>query len=219
MCDDQLVDDLRHRGSRTARPGPDLGHYSVANAGGFTATGWGVSVGRPVASHVRGSDRVPHVVGASGPAWPDTEALVRHAPSAVRGADERLHDVVTPSRCRGAADLDARARHLSAQLALLAGSPRRDRSGAGSALRRPALSGPAVRSRAGRGGSSSSPSAILFRELRRTKSGPSTTICWSSDRPSASSAASPFSSEPSLEACLPGPGAARGDLRTPGTPA
>jgi hypothetical protein len=75
-------------------PGPDLGHYSVTNVGGFRARGWGVSVGRPVASHVRGSIEY-RMSSAEWTSVANTEALVRHAPSAVRGADELLHDVVT----------------------------------------------------------------------------------------------------------------------------
>lgn len=75
-------------------PRPDLGHYSVTNAGGFEARGWGVSVGRPVASHVRGSVEY-RMWNTQWGAMGHSDALARYAPSAVRGIQERLHDVIT----------------------------------------------------------------------------------------------------------------------------
>jgi hypothetical protein len=73
---------------------PDLSHYSVANGGGFTASGWGVSVSRPVGSRIRGS--IEYSVSRAG--WTsagDVDALGRWAPSAVRAFNERLHDLTT----------------------------------------------------------------------------------------------------------------------------
>ncbi|HEY8549893.1 MAG TPA: TonB-dependent receptor [Vicinamibacterales bacterium] len=93
LVDDQLVTVFGIE-SPDGRPRSDLGHYSVANGGSYAADGWGVSISRPMASHVRGAIeyRVAH---ASWTEVGDVEALGRWAPSAIRGLSERLHDVTT----------------------------------------------------------------------------------------------------------------------------
>jgi len=91
--DDQLVTAF---GLETpdGRPRADLGHYSVANGGSFGATGWCVSVARPLGTRVRGG--VEYSVART--AWNslgDIDALGRWAPSAVRPMNEQLHDLTT----------------------------------------------------------------------------------------------------------------------------
>jgi TonB dependent receptor/Carboxypeptidase regulatory-like domain len=75
------------------RPRADLEHYSVATGGSFSASGWGVSVSRPVASHVRGS--VEYRLSQA--SWRDAgdAVLGRWAPSALRGVSEQVHDLTT----------------------------------------------------------------------------------------------------------------------------
>jgi Carboxypeptidase regulatory-like domain/TonB dependent receptor len=76
-------------------PRDDLGHYAVANAGSFGAEGWIVSVGRSVASRVRGSIEY-RVARADWVAAGDVDALGRWAPSAIpTGQPQRLHDLTT----------------------------------------------------------------------------------------------------------------------------
>lgn len=80
--------------SSDGSPRIGLGHYSVAAGGSFSATGWSFGVSRPVASCLRGS--VEYRMADAG--WAelgDAAALRRWAPSAVRGASERVHDVTT----------------------------------------------------------------------------------------------------------------------------
>lgn len=73
---------------------PDLSHYSVANGGNFSASGWAVSVSRPMGSRVRGS--VEYCVArADWESFGDADALGRWAPSAIRPLTERLHDLTT----------------------------------------------------------------------------------------------------------------------------
>jgi hypothetical protein len=76
------------------RPRADLGHYFTATAGNFEATGWGVSISRPVASRLRGSVEYS-VTRASWLTSPDTRVFAVWARSAVRPARERVHDVTT----------------------------------------------------------------------------------------------------------------------------
>jgi hypothetical protein len=70
----------------------DLSHYGVASVGNFAASGWGVGVSRPVGTHVRGGVeyRTSDVAWAVGDA---VAAVGLVAPSAVRAARERMHDV------------------------------------------------------------------------------------------------------------------------------
>ena len=70
----------------------DLSHYGVASVGDFDASGWGVGISRPVGTHLRGGleYRMSDVEWQTGGGF-STVALV--APSAVRAASERLHDV------------------------------------------------------------------------------------------------------------------------------
>jgi carboxypeptidase family protein len=76
------------RGQRRA----DLSHYAVASVGDFGATGWGFGVSRPMGTHLRGSVeyRMSEIDWATGDGAP---AVASVAPSAVRGARERVHDI------------------------------------------------------------------------------------------------------------------------------
>jgi hypothetical protein len=70
----------------------DLSHYGVASVGDFAASGWGVGVSRPVGTHLRGgleyrTSDVDWQVGD------EMAAVGLVAPSAVRSANERMHDV------------------------------------------------------------------------------------------------------------------------------
>lgn len=76
------------------RPRADLGHYFTATAGNFEATGWGVSISRPVASRLRGSVEYS-VTRANWLTSPDARVFAVWARSAVRPARERIHDVTT----------------------------------------------------------------------------------------------------------------------------
>ena len=70
----------------------DLSHYGVASVGDFAASGWGFGISRPVGTNLRGGleYRMSDVDWQTGDAFA-TVALV--APSAVRAANERVHDV------------------------------------------------------------------------------------------------------------------------------
>ena len=70
----------------------DLSHYGVASVGDFAAAGWGVGISRPVGTHLRGGleYRTSDVDWTAGDA---VAAVGRVAPSAVRAARERMHDV------------------------------------------------------------------------------------------------------------------------------
>jgi hypothetical protein len=79
---------------RLDRTAADLDHYYVGNAGDVIARGWGVTLSRSLAGHVRGS--VDYRVTTAH--WtPSGEAAViaLWAPAAVRAASERLHDLTT----------------------------------------------------------------------------------------------------------------------------
>lgn len=76
------------------RPRADLGHYFTATAGNFEATGWGVTISRPVASRLRGSVEYT-VTRASWLSSPDARLVAVWARSAVRPAREQIHDVTT----------------------------------------------------------------------------------------------------------------------------
>ncbi len=70
----------------------DLSHYGVASVGDFAASGWGVGVSRPVGTHLRGGleYRTSDVDWLAGD---EMAAVGLVAPSAVRSANERMHDV------------------------------------------------------------------------------------------------------------------------------
>jgi hypothetical protein len=70
----------------------DLGHYGVASVGDFAASGWGVGISRPVGTHLRGGVeyRTSDVLWAAGD---QVVAVGLVAPSAMRLARERMHDV------------------------------------------------------------------------------------------------------------------------------
>ena len=104
------------------------------------ATGWGVSVSRPVGTHLRGG--IEYSVSRA--AWTsvgDADALGRWAPSAVRPLDERLHDVTTRLDTQIPRDGDARARDLQAELAATPATSSTRSRRRRDPLRRPGLSG------------------------------------------------------------------------------
>jgi hypothetical protein len=70
----------------------DLSHYGVASVGDFAANGWGVAVSRPVGTHLRGGVeyRTADVDWQTGD---QIQAVGLVAPSALRPAGERMHDV------------------------------------------------------------------------------------------------------------------------------
>lgn len=76
------------------RPRSDLGHYFTADAGGFDAYGWGVSLNRAVGAHVRGSVEYS-LTDAVWSRGSGDQRIARSAPSALRADSERLHDVTT----------------------------------------------------------------------------------------------------------------------------
>ena len=91
--DDQLVTVFGlEQPDGTARA--DLSHFSVASGGSFSATGWGVSVSRPVGSRIRGSVEYS-VADARWLSGQDADVMGRWAPSAIRPMSERLHDLTT----------------------------------------------------------------------------------------------------------------------------
>jgi hypothetical protein len=93
QVDDQLITVFGlERADGTPRA--DLGHYSVATGGNFVASGWGVSISRPVGSRIRGSVEYS-VANATWFSGADAAVLGRWAPSAIRPTSERLHDLTT----------------------------------------------------------------------------------------------------------------------------
>ncbi len=76
------------------RPRTDLGHYVVANTGGFDAYGWGVELSRPIASRLRGGVAYT-LTRATWAASPEATLVARSAPSVLRSGPERLHDITT----------------------------------------------------------------------------------------------------------------------------
>lgn len=76
------------------QPRSDLGHYAVANAGDVDAYGWGVELSRPVASRLRGGVAYS-LTQARWAASPDLMVVARSAPSVLRAASERIHDITT----------------------------------------------------------------------------------------------------------------------------
>jgi hypothetical protein len=71
------------------------GHYYTANGGDLSAYGWGIGISRPVASRLRGSIAYTVTHGYSHGPSGDAEILAIVAPSVLRYAPERLHDVTT----------------------------------------------------------------------------------------------------------------------------
>ena len=140
--DDQLVTvfGLETPDGRTRA---DLGHYSVANGGNFSAAGWGFSVSRPMGSRVRGSVEYS-IADADWTSVGDVDAIGRWAPSAVRALNERLHDVTTHLD----AEIPETSTRVLATYKLNSGYTRDQLdeidAGAGDAVRRAGLPGPAV---------------------------------------------------------------------------
>jgi hypothetical protein len=73
----------------------NLGHYYVASAGDFTASGWGVSISRTIPGLIEAS--IDYTTATTD--WmsrsPDVRALARAGVSLAPGRDERLHDLTT----------------------------------------------------------------------------------------------------------------------------
>jgi hypothetical protein len=88
--DDQLVTLF---GLRNASPRSELGHYFVATAGAFDASGWGLRFASPLAQRVRGS--VDYTLTRA--RWStsgDADAIEGWAPSARREVED-FHDITT----------------------------------------------------------------------------------------------------------------------------
>ena len=71
----------------------NLGHYFVASAGDVDATGWGVSMSRTTPAGTRASIHYTNVQSTWVRRSPDAEALALVAPAALRGDQERIHDL------------------------------------------------------------------------------------------------------------------------------
>jgi Carboxypeptidase regulatory-like domain/TonB dependent receptor-like, beta-barrel len=89
--DDQLVTLFGLRAEN--RPRSELGHYFVANAGGFDADGWGLRFASPLAPRLRGSVDYT-LTRARWSSAGDADVIERWSPSARREEDE-FHDVTT----------------------------------------------------------------------------------------------------------------------------
>ena len=76
-------------GTTAASPG----HYFVASAGDVDATGWGVNVSRASPAGTRASIDYINVQSTWVRRSPDAEALTLAAPTALRGDNERIHDL------------------------------------------------------------------------------------------------------------------------------
>lgn len=70
-----------------------LGHYFVASAGDVDATGWGVSMSRTTSAGTRASIDYTNVQSTWVRRSPDAEALALMAAAALRGDEERVHDL------------------------------------------------------------------------------------------------------------------------------
>ncbi len=75
--------------------GAGLGHYFVASAGDFDASGWGVSVSRTVAGRVRASVDYTSAKAAWARPAPDAEVMLGATASRLPDGDGRMHDVTT----------------------------------------------------------------------------------------------------------------------------
>lgn len=71
----------------------DVGHYYVASAGDVDAHGWGISVSRPLAGHVRGSIDYTRTDAEWTRMSPDWRVLSVVARSALRTEAETVHDL------------------------------------------------------------------------------------------------------------------------------
>jgi len=90
--DDQLV--TLFGVDQPGQPNAVLGHYFVANNGGVDASGYSAGIKTLIASRVRGSIEYSFAQAN----WNQAQApryLLLLAPSAVRSADERVHDIAT----------------------------------------------------------------------------------------------------------------------------
>jgi hypothetical protein len=74
-------------------PSAELGHYFVANAGAFDATGWCAGVHTALARRVHASIEYSLARAHWNPAETSLAYLVLNAPSAIRTESERIHDV------------------------------------------------------------------------------------------------------------------------------
>lgn len=77
-----------------SQPSTNLGHYYVINTGDGAAQGWGVGLRRPLANGLRGSVDYT-LTTARWVAAPHVNRVLDLAPSVVRPASERFHDVTT----------------------------------------------------------------------------------------------------------------------------
>jgi hypothetical protein len=75
--------------------GAGLGHYHVASAGDFDATGWGVSVSRSIPGWVRASIDYTNAEAVWIQPSADAEALSIAQISLLPERDRRLHDITT----------------------------------------------------------------------------------------------------------------------------
>jgi outer membrane receptor protein involved in Fe transport len=74
----------------------DIGHYAVGNAGDVDVRGWGLTLEHALGEHVRGS--VAYSIADADWASEKTSdrwRLIRSVPSAIRGENERVHDLST----------------------------------------------------------------------------------------------------------------------------
>jgi hypothetical protein len=79
---------------RLDRTAADLDHYYVGNAGDVIARGWGVTLSRSLAGHLRGSVDY-RVTDAQWTPSGEAAVIALWAPAAARAVRERLHDLTT----------------------------------------------------------------------------------------------------------------------------
>jgi Carboxypeptidase regulatory-like domain/TonB dependent receptor len=90
--DDQLV--TLFGIDEPGQPNAVLGHYFLANSGGVDAGGYSAGIKAVIASRVHGSIEYSFAQASWKPA-DDLKYLLLVAPSTVRAADERIHDIAT----------------------------------------------------------------------------------------------------------------------------
>ena len=90
--DDQIVTLF---GALPRRPQTDVGHYYVASGGDLEARGWGFSVSRELAGHVRGSLDYTRISSEWTRQAPDFRMLSVLAQSTYRTEPETIHDLTT----------------------------------------------------------------------------------------------------------------------------
>jgi hypothetical protein len=93
QVDDQIV--TLFGASLPRRPSTDVGHYYVASGGNLEAKGWGLSVSRELAGHVRGSVDYTRADAEWTGTAPDWRMLSVLAHSAYRSEAETIHDLTT----------------------------------------------------------------------------------------------------------------------------